>query len=174
MREIPLTNSDKVAIVDDDMYEELSRWKWHLSTSGYAHRTPSVYTSNGRTSKHIPMHRHILGLGSIKEDPVHVDHINGNTLDNRRENLRIATCSQNSANRRMRKDNTSGYKGVSWRKQRQKWEAYITINGKRKLLGLFDCKHEAARAYNEAAIKLFGEFAKLNEIPSDVEGAEKC
>lgn len=103
-----------------------------------------------------------------------VDHIDGNGLNNLRSNLRFATMSQNIANSKVRKDNTTGYKGVSWFvgskhpngvwKSKPSWTARIGINGKRITVGYFATKEEAARAYNKAAIKYHGEFAKLNII----------
>ena len=96
-----------------------------------------------------------------------VDHKDGNALNNRRDNLRQATYTQNQGNRRLSRDNTTGYKGVSIdkRKRFKKYRAWIGINQKRKPLGNFYTPTEAAKAYNEAAIQYFGiEFAKLNEI----------
>ena len=98
------------------------------------------------------------------EWPEEIDHINGVRFDNRLSNLRVATSRQNKQNRRTQSNNTSGYCGVHWYKQTKKWQAYIDIDGKRKHLGYFKVLEEAARAYNEAALKHFGEFAKLNII----------
>jgi hypothetical protein len=92
-----------------------------------------------------------------------VDHRNGNTLDNRRTNLRLATCSQNRINSQRDKSKTSSrYVGVSLEKGRGKWLAYISYNGKRIHLGRFDNELDAARAYDLAAVKYHGEFARLN------------
>jgi hypothetical protein len=93
-----------------------------------------------------------------------VDHENQDGLDNRRANLRIATRSQNNANQRRRKDNTSGYKGVVWHKRERRWQAQIQVEGKCLYLGGFDDPKDAAQAYNVAAFTHFGEFARLNEI----------
>lgn len=93
-----------------------------------------------------------------------VDHKNGNGLDNRKCNLRIATSSQNKANTKIRRDNTSGFKGVIWHKASNKWMARVAD----KYLGLFRSKYEAAKAYNQKAKEMFGEFARLNEIPEFV------
>ncbi len=90
------------------------------------------------------------------------DHIDGNGLNNRRSNLRPASNSQQVANQGVRSDNTSGYKGVTWREDRGKWEAKIQSGGKRRCLGLFDDKIEAAKVYDHAALEAFGEFAVLN------------
>ena len=91
-----------------------------------------------------------------------VDHINLNTLDNSRNNLRLCDYSSNTTNRKKHKNNTSGYKGVS--KAGKKWKVNISKNGKRYYLGLFSCKKEAALEYNKAALKLHGKFARLNPI----------
>ncbi len=106
------------------------------------------------------MHREILGLDH--GDRRQVDHINGDGLDNRKENLRICDTSKNVINRSIGKINTSGYKGVNWRKKSKKWVARIGFNNKRIYLGDFNNKEDAARAYDTAALKYYGEFAKLN------------
>jgi len=94
-----------------------------------------------------------------------VDHVNHNGLDNRRINLRVATAAQSVANRRLFRNNTSGYKGVYRVRNSRKWKAQISIDGHDKHLGVFDDPVEAARAYNRAAIGEWGEFAWLNPIP---------
>lgn len=100
-------------------------------------------------------------LGMDETDTRKSDHENCNTLDNRRRNLRIATNSQNGANRERLSNNTSGYKGVSWDKRRRKWHAYIYFNKKQIHLGFFDTAEQAYEAYCAAAIRLHGEFARL-------------
>ena len=107
------------------------------------------------------MHRLIMGAPENKE----VDHINGDRFDNRRENLRLCNSSQNKCNRGPRKDNQSGFKGVSWHPQRKKWTARIkSPYGKYLHLGLYSSKLEAAEAYNKAAIEKHGTFAWLNKV----------
>ncbi|MFA6118161.1 MAG: HNH endonuclease [Sphingomonas sp.] len=96
-------------------------------------------------------------------DEVHIDHINGNGLDNRRSNLRGATQRQNLQNAGRRVDNTSGFKGVYYSQASKKWAAQIRYEGKQKYLGLFHDARDAAKAYNAAALKYFGAFARLNE-----------
>lgn len=93
-----------------------------------------------------------------------VDHINLNGLDNRRGNLRLCTDGQNKANGRIRRDNTSGYRGVYWNASANKWQAYISVNSKRLYLGVFSDPWDAAVAYNDAALKHFGEFARINQF----------
>lgn len=95
-----------------------------------------------------------------------VDHINGNTLDNRKINLRIATRQENAFNARVsRSNNYSGYKGVSWFANRKKWVAQVTHNYKHITIGYYDTPEQAAIAYNERAKQLFGAFARTNTIP---------
>jgi len=93
---------------------------------------------------------------------MHVDHINGNPLDNRKSNLRICTHAENSNNTGPRKNNTSGYKGVYWAKRNKRWLAQITHNGKQVYIGHYKDKEEAARAYDAKAKEFQGEFAYLN------------
>jgi hypothetical protein len=154
MREIQLTKG-KVAIVDDDMFEYLNQFKWCYS-KGYAIRGIRV---NGKAEK-ICMHRAIINT------PVGMDtdHMNMNKLDNRRENLRICNRSENIRNTGLRSTNSSGYKGVTLHKARNKWRARIRVNGKKKSLGYFATKEEAAKAYNAAASFYFREFAWLNIV----------
>jgi hypothetical protein len=93
-----------------------------------------------------------------------VDHINGNPLDNRKENLRICTHKQNGKNYSIPNNNTSGYKGVRWHKRDKIWEAFITVECKQRYLGRFKDIKDAVKCYNQNAIILYGEFAKLNEV----------
>jgi len=92
-----------------------------------------------------------------------VDHINQNKLDNRRGNLRICGKSENAANSRLRRDNTSGYRGIFF--ERRRWRAGIHFKGHFVVIGRYDTREEAALAYNIAAIGVYGEFASLNEVP---------
>jgi hypothetical protein len=157
-RLIPLTQG-QFAIVDAADYEWLSQWKWHAGwnkhTQGfYVKRGVRLGSSRFRTDF---MHRLILGLEHA--DRRQGDHWNGNTLDNRRDNLRIATYAQNTQNARPRKDNPSGYKGVQL--HRGVWCAQITVNGKKQHLGSFSTPELAHAAYCEAAKKAYGEFARF-------------
>jgi len=93
-----------------------------------------------------------------------LDHKNRNQTDNRINNLRLCTYSENGANRSVQSNNSSGYKNVYWYKRGNKWKAQIRSKNERIHLGYFDCKHEAARAYNQKALELHGEFAYLNEV----------
>jgi hypothetical protein len=106
------------------------------------------------------MHRQILN----PKESDHVDHINGNGLDNRRDNIRACSCSQNLMNRQNHRPTTSGYKGVSLHKRNKTWRATINLNGKQIYAGCYATPVEAALAYNAKAIELFGEFARPNVI----------
>jgi hypothetical protein len=162
-KEIPLTQGE-IAIVDDDMYDYLMQWKWCVSRSGSVGRRKAdpyaVRREKGTTSS-IRMHRVVAGALSGEQ----VDHINGNTLDNRRENLRRCTDGQNKRNMGGWTNSDSGHKGVAWNKALGKWVASITKDYKSIHIGVFDDKLEAARAYNEAAKFFFGEYARLNDVP---------
>jgi hypothetical protein len=155
MKTISLTRGF-VATVDDEDYERLADFKWSYmktkhSNTGYAVRRER------ESRQQVLMHREIMSF------PVHqVDHKNMDGLDNRKVNLRPATGSQNCANQGNRKNNTSGYKGVTWSKSHKKWQAQIRHKYSRIFLGHYSDIEEAARAYDAAAIRLFGEFAKIN------------
>lgn len=158
-RLIPLSQG-KFAIVDATDFEFLNRWKWHVFSGNHRQKKKfyAVRNSKGPNKRIIFMHRALLKPGIGFEG----DHKNGDSLDNRRENLRICTHLQNSQNSGMRHHNTSGFKGVSFHKKAGAWEAYICPNYKKKYLGLFSTKEEAAHAYDSAAKTCFGEFAILN------------
>jgi hypothetical protein len=111
----------------------------------------------GKKVKHVYLHRMIMG----SPGNLFVDHINGNTLDNRRENLRICTCAENIRNQKRNITNTSGYKGVSWNKQLGKWVAFICVNYKNKNLGSFATAKQAYEAYCAASAKYHGEFGRV-------------
>lgn len=151
MKKIPLTQ-DKFALVDDADYEELSSHKWFYGCRDYAGRS-----DNGKI---IYMHRFLLNT----PQGLQTDHINGNRIDNRKENLRICTRNQNIYNQRQRINSNSPYKGVRWHERLGKWGVRIQVNGKRKFLGLYLTVQEAALAYNKEAEKAHGIYACLNVI----------
>lgn len=155
MKIIPLSKND-FAIVDDVDYIELSRHKWYVNTNGYAIRDTFV---KGK-KVHFLMHRIIMNA----PDGVFVDHINGNRRDNRRKNLRLCSMKENNRNSVVRSNNKSRYKGVSFHRQSGLYHACITIGGKHISLRYHKTPEKAARAYDKAAKKHFGEFAKLNNV----------
>lgn len=142
--------------MDDEDYERLSQYKWHVTWNGYAAR----YGWVDGEYRYIRMHREILEA----PDGLDVDHINGDRLDNRKSNLRIVTRTQNNYNSKVRRNKASRFKGVYWSKQKRKWHARIFIGGRNIHLGFYDSEEDAARAYNEAAKKYLGEYARINEL----------
>ena len=157
MKTIPLSKG-KYAIVDDEDYEELTKHKWCTRKQGrtfYAVR--NIPTGSGKW-RVIKMHSTILGTLPGQE----VDHVNGEGLDNRKSNLRFCTHAQNCMNQRPPQGCSSVYKGVHWHKSGGKWRAQIRLAGRRYHLGYFTDEIAAARAYDSAAMKYFGEFARLN------------
>lgn len=152
MKQIALTKG-KYALVDDADFEWLNQWSWH------ARGKRNVYVVRKGYGKYLLMHRELVGVppGFI------LDHINGNTLDNRRSNLRVCTNQQNLMNAKLAVTNTSGFKGVCWHKGRKKWKAQINVDkNTRAHIGLFDDKHHAALAYDLWAKDIYGEFARTN------------
>lgn len=152
---IPI-NLDKTVIVDSQDVD-LAQQKWFLQSGRYAARR--IYGGDSPNGRNARMHRIIMErkLGRPIQDGLHIDHVNGNGLDNRRNNLREATQSQNMQNLRLRKDNTSQYKGVRWVSD-QTWEARLND----QTIGYFDTAEDASFAYDKSALKRHGEFASLN------------
>jgi hypothetical protein len=156
MQEIVLTRG-RVAIVDDEDYDFLKQWKWHcISSRSNVYAGRKDWDAGSKKQKTIMMHRIIAGAlpGEF------VDHINRDTIDNRRSNLRICNQSQNSANSVGHAIRASRFKGVY--KSRNRWKSCITKDGLYIYLGSFGDEETAARAYDSKAIELFGEFAKTN------------
>lgn len=158
MKEIQLSNGLST-FVDDEDYERLSVYKWYVlsrknSQTKYAVAT---YNENGKT-KSILMHRFILGVG--RGQPF-VDHKDGNGLNNTRGNLRLASNTQNTRNRKKHKSSKYPYKGIQ-RSTKGEWRASIVIEGKQKRFGCFYTPEEAAMEYDRLAILHYGEFARLN------------
>jgi hypothetical protein len=139
------------AIIDAEDAEKVGKHNWYFGKNGYA--ATNIRNKNGK--KIMPyLHRFIMN----EPDGMDVDHIHGNTLDNRKSQLRVCTTAENCRNQRIASHNTSGLKGVSWHKQCKKWRSYITIHKKHIHLGLFDSPERAHQAYCEAAKRLHGEF----------------
>lgn len=147
-------------MVDDCDFERISQFKWSVDgKQPYLYARTHIPLGNGKRS-HPSMHRMVMNAPRGLD----VDHINHNTLDNRRTNLRLATRSQTNQNN-LGGYAVSGYKGVFFEKERNCWRAHITLKEKTKYLGRFATVIEGAIAYNNAAKKYFGEFACLNKIP---------
>jgi hypothetical protein len=157
--EISMTNSSLKIIVDCEDYDRIKLRNWHLMKGGYASclSRKERYVEGKRVT--LLLHREVLG---IPHGIGQVDHINGDKLDCRKVNLRKCSPSQNAKNVTKPRDNTSGYKGVSFRKDRGNFRAYIMSDKKQYRLGVFDNAEDAAKAYDVVAIKLHGEYAKLN------------
>lgn len=150
----------RVAFIDD-CDGHLAEYKWHCD-GGYAKRNCR------KTGKHrvLRLHREILNAPK----GVHVDHRNGDKLDNRRCNLRLCSNAENQWNRGRKSNSSSGLKGVSFNTERRKWHATISLNGQHIHLGRFRRRRHAAAVYDIAAKYLHGDFAKPNNygcLPSD-------
>ena len=166
MKKIPLTQG-KFAIVDDTDYKRLSEWKWcatKMKRNFYAIRCCHI-DKNGKQYT-ISMHREILRLKS--GDKRQADHINHNTLDNRRENLRVVSSSQNAMNRHSRLGSSSKYLGVSWNKRDKRWCAAIRTSGLLIHLGNFNREIDAAYAYNAACLKYHGRYGNPNKLAQQI------
>jgi AP2 domain-containing protein/HNH endonuclease len=163
---VPLTQGQETVI--DAIDADLALLKWRAlfdssySNGGQYTALRSVYISPGKCRTEY-LHRVILSriLNRPLQKGEEVDHIDTIPLNNRRKNLRLATRIQNSVNQGNRKNNTSGFKGVSWHKTACKWRAEIRVNGKRIYLGLFNTPELAYESYCAAALKYHGEFARL-------------
>ena len=174
MKKIKLTQG-KYALVDNEDFKKINKYKWYAAYQPTSRNYSAVRAKWSRTKKRnqtIYMHRIIINAPKYMS----VDHIDHNSLDNQKNNLRICTTRDNNRNVVRRKDNKSGYKGV-WKKDeylpktnkdrkisRKVWISKIGINGRQIPLGLFFSPIDAAKAYNKAAKKYFGEFAYLNKI----------
>lgn len=146
MKEIEIKGGSKV-IIDEDFFGKATLDKWRISSWGY------VVNGKGKY-----LHRIVMEAKEGEQ----IDHINRNKLDNRKENLRVCSCSENQWNRDKTRSNSSGFKGVSFHKKANKWQVYIRIKNIPKYIGIFPDKVSAAKAYDNEAKKLYGKFAFLN------------
>ena len=158
VKQVELTKG-YIALVDDEDYKEISKYIWHVSGEKdrpYACRT---VRENG-VKKTIRMHRQI----ALVEDTETIDHINHDTLDNRKTNLRACKKKENCRNISVGKNNTSGFTGVYFREKQNKWDVSIMVDGKGIHLGRFDKKEDAIKAREDAEIKYFKEFRNTQTI----------
>jgi hypothetical protein len=151
MAELILPSGHVALVDDDDLPAVIAAGPWHVRRDRHVWyvRRHLSYTRDQK------LHQFLTGWPMT-------DHINGDGLDNRRANLRPANDAQNAANSRRRQDNTSGFKGVTWHKWKRRWYARIKCDGQKIDLGYFATPEAAARAYDAAAVELFGEYARPN------------
>lgn len=161
---VPLTKRyshlpQRFTLVDIEDVDRVAQTKWYAANGGkrlYAHAT---------NIKRLAKHHALLHAYILRVEPgQRVDHISGDSLDNRKQNLRLITASQNAQNARRPTfpGKTSRFKGVCWSRTEGRWRARITLNGASEDIGAFDDEEAAARAYDEAALRLFGEYARTN------------
>lgn len=155
MKIVKLTQN-RYTFVSNIDYDIVSKHNWSVNSCNYV--SCYAYVNGKRTF--LTLHKLIMNTPYGME----VDHINGNRFDNRRSNLRLCTHSQNCVNRKSKIEPKSGFRGVGFHYGTNKWRAVIKVNQKKISLGLYFAKEEAARAYNLAALRYFGEFAWLNPI----------
>jgi hypothetical protein len=159
MRTIELTQG-KVALVDDADWLMVNQHEWRARRSKHERTWYALANGHPKDGRRTTIYMHRLITGALPA--IHVDHINGNGLDNRRANLRLCEPAANGRNRRKNRNGSSQFKGVNRRKDMGRWRASIGVNGKRLHLGTFGTEDEAASAYDRAAVEHFGDFARLN------------
>jgi AP2-like factor (euAP2 lineage) len=158
MAEITLTNG-KLAIVDNADFEHLAQYEWHYNGS--------AVRDGGKDESRFVLMAHDV-IGKCADSRRCLVWLNGDKLDNRRQNLAYLNRSQIAARRKTKaKGCTSRYRGVCWDRALRKWRAYIKSQGSLTILGSFDTEQEAAAAYNEAAKDTFGEYARLNDLDGE-------
>lgn len=151
---------NKDVLVDDEDYERIKYFNLNLNY----HNENKIYVRFRKNNIEFKLHRYIMNVNDPK---VQVDHINGNKLDNRKENLRICDIFGNAKNKQKHKIRTSKYKGVHWRKNRSRWSAEIRVNKILVKIGSFKDEDLAAKAYDQAARLFFKEFSCLN-FPNEI------
>lgn len=151
-----------ITLIDDSVYEKYGDCGWWATgrTDGYISAECTIDKRKIRLSR--------LVMGVVDDLTFDVDHIDGNSLNNQRSNLRLVTKSQNQMNRKKAEGTTSQYKGVSWNKKLGIWLVVITYKRKQVKFGFYRDEHEAGHVYNEAAKAFFGEYAKLNDIKGEL------
>ena len=160
-RTIPLSGKhakDREVLISKEDYDLVSKFSWYLNIQGYAVNTQRI--KGTKKKKMIYMHRLIMGL----DKKLIVDHINHDTIDNRRENLRLCTYSENLCNKKPEPNSKSSFKGVTWSVRDSKWVVQIWKDGRSFYYGYHENEIDAAKAYNEAAKEHHGEYAYLNDL----------
>lgn len=158
-KHIVLGSGGNYAYVDDEDYEYLNQFSWHLGLNGYAYRNLNI----NNTQEKFYMHHEIANRMNLQlEWGEEIDHKDRNRLNCRRENLRAASFNQSKMNTTKRRNTSSQYKGVCWNKRVNKWLARINKDGEQYYIGLFNSEIEAAKAYDHYAKLMFDEFAVLN------------
>ena len=148
-------------LIDIIDFKIVSQYRWHcIVKSNTSYARTHIYNPPNVIHHSILMHRLLIEIPTNSK--LMIDHINGNGLDNRRKNIRLATNIENGRNSKRPRNNASGFKGVSWVNRDNKWLARIMITGKRLFLGYFDNPEDAAKAYDKAALKYHKNFAQLN------------
>ena len=150
--------------IDAEDWPTVKKYKWGVHYKNKKVESVQTTTRVGGVKSTVILHKLIMN------DPAQIDHIDGDPLNNKKENLRKCSTAENCRNRNKYNSNTSGYKGVTYFRQKNKTTvnvyiiARICVNYKKIHLGIFPTEKEAAVAYNKAALKYHGEFARLNEI----------
>lgn len=151
------------AIIDEQDFDKIKDYKWSSILCG---KSKNPYAVSSHFGQIVYMHRMIADA----KDNQFVDHIDGNGLNNSRDNLRFATPSQNNMNQRVREDNTSGHKGISWCPDREKYQVYINIDRKRKSLGRYKTLEEAIYVRDQAVKAHYGEYSRENSsLPEEAQ-----
>lgn len=150
----------KVTLVDDEDFYWLNQWRWqHIDIKGKSYVFRSRRNNHLGLSNRAYLHRIVM---RVEDSNIIVDHKFGNTLDNRKANLRMCTKEQNNRNTTSHKGSSSKYLGVSWDINRKKWQAAYMFKGKKVLTKRFNTEIEAAKAYDIAALQYAEDFANLN------------
>lgn len=163
MKKIKLTQG-KYALVDDEDFERVNQYKWFACFQ----KKRNIFNACRKfNQKNIYLHQYIMNTAG-KGQSYSIDHIDHDPLNNQKYNLRVCNNSENVRNQKLSKHNTSGFKGVCFIKHKNKYLSSICFNNKQMNLGYFDSPIEAAKAYNQKALELFGEFAYLNKIEAKI------
>ncbi len=165
-----------IIIIDTEDWGKVKEHRWRIfgtASCTYPYALTNILHPDGgwyvrpgtgrRVRRRTGLLLHHLIMGKPQKGKV-IDHWNHSGLDNRRANLKEITYAQNNQNSRSVKNSTSQYKGVYWKKDREKWRARIKDQGEEQLLGYYTCEHQAALAYNKKALELWGEYALLNDV----------